>query len=53
MITGQENKQPDKTYCLYFKPVYLSASDVLTPETKRTILYNNEAGERVCGWKPL
>lgn len=41
-----------KDDCDWVKPILPSRADVLTPETKRQILAHNEAGEKLCGWKP-
>ncbi len=34
------------------KPVYLDPADILSEQTERTIIGNNEIGEKNCGWKP-
>lgn len=40
------------TGCQTFKPIYVSKADVLTRETADSILANNVAGARQCGWRP-
>ena len=49
--TGGRATKPEAA-CLAFKPVYVSRKDVLTDQTARDILANNETGARLCGWKP-
>lgn len=39
--------------CVGFQPLYLSPSDVLTPETGRAVLAHNEYGRAHCGWRPV
>jgi hypothetical protein len=41
-----------KDDCDWAKPIRPSRSDVLTDGTKRQILAHNEAGQKLCGWKP-
>jgi hypothetical protein len=41
-----------KDDCDWARPILPSRSDVLTPETKRQILAHNQAGEKLCGWRP-
>ena len=36
--------------CSGWRPIYISRSDVLTPDTARQILAHNETGARICGW---
>lgn len=36
--------------CVAWRPVLVSAGDVLTPETARAILAHNLTGRRLCGW---
>ena len=38
--------------CAGFIPVYISSKDQLTDGTARQILQNNEAGLKLCQWKP-
>jgi len=36
--------------CLPWRPVLVSAADVLTVDTARALLAHNETGRRLCGW---
>lgn len=38
--------------CDWAEPIRPSRSDVLTRQTKEQILAHNEAGARLCGWRP-
>lgn len=38
--------------CAWARPIYVSRADVLTEETAQQLLAHNEAGSRLCGWKP-
>ena len=38
--------------CDWAKPIQPSKADVLTPDTKRQILAHNQAGAKLCGWRP-
>jgi hypothetical protein len=40
------------TGCDWTKPIYVSATDVLSDETAKAILAHNRAGTAQCGWKP-
>lgn len=51
-ISGCATNPIFKDDCDWAQPILPSRSDVLTPETKRQILAHNEAGEKLCGWKP-
>jgi len=37
------------TECEYLSPIYVSQDDVLTAETARQILRNNEVWRELCG----
>ena len=37
--------------CGPFRPILISAADVLTTETARDILVHNEVGVRLCAWR--
>lgn len=41
------------TACDWTRPIYVSKTDVLSDETARAVLAHNQAGAKVCGWKPL
>ncbi|WP_241301210.1 hypothetical protein [Burkholderia cenocepacia] len=41
------------TACNWTKPIYLDKTDVLSDATARAVLGHNQAGAKVCGWKPL
>lgn len=41
-----------KSDCDWVKPIRPSRADVLTEQTKQQIVAHNEAGEKLCGWKP-
>ncbi|HKT65944.1 MAG TPA: hypothetical protein VJR91_20430 [Burkholderia sp.] len=41
------------TACDWTRPIYVSKTDVLSDDTARAILAHNQAGAKVCGWKPL
>lgn len=36
--------------CSGWRPIYVSRTDALTPDTARQILAHNETGARLCGW---
>lgn len=36
--------------CDAWRPILVSATDGLTPETAREILAHNRTGRRLCGW---
>ncbi|SDB57471.1 hypothetical protein SAMN02982931_04565 [Bauldia litoralis] len=38
--------------CDWVQPIRPSPSDALTRQTKEQILAHNEAGARLCGWRP-
>lgn len=38
--------------CAAFRPILIGRGDVLTAETARQILAHDQAGARICGWKP-
>lgn len=41
------------TACSWVKPIYLDKTDVLSDATARAILAHDQAGAKVCGWKPI
>lgn len=40
------------TACDWTAPIYVDARDVLTDDTARAVLAHNNAGAKICGWKP-
>lgn len=38
--------------CEWTRPILVSSADNLTDGTARQILEHNEAGARICGWRP-
>jgi hypothetical protein len=38
--------------CDWVQPIKPSRQDVLTRQTKAQILAHNEAGRKLCGWRP-
>lgn len=40
------------TACDWAKPIYVSATDVLSDATAKAILSHNQSGATHCGWKP-
>ncbi|KWI89547.1 hypothetical protein WM11_21515 [Burkholderia ubonensis] len=40
------------TACDWTRPIYVSRTDVISDDTARAILAHNQAGAKVCGWKP-
>jgi hypothetical protein len=51
-ISGCATSPVFKDDCNWAKPILPSRADVLTGETRRQILAHNEAGAKLCGWKP-
>ena len=41
-----------KSDCDWAQPIRPSRHDVLTRKTKEQIAAHNEAGARICGWRP-
>jgi hypothetical protein len=41
------------TGCDWAKPIYLDKSDVLSDATAKAILTHDQAGAKICNWKPL
>lgn len=41
------------TSCDWVKPIYLDKSDVLSDATAKAILAHDQAGAKICNWKPL
>ena len=41
-----------KSDCDWAQPIRPSRQDVLTRQTKEQIAAHNEAGARICGWRP-
>jgi hypothetical protein len=41
------------TGCDWVKPIYLDKSDVLSDATAKAILAHDQAGAKICNWKPL
>ena len=41
------------TACDWTKPIYVSATDVLSDQTAKAVLEHNLAGSVQCGWKPI
>lgn len=39
-------------FCDHARAIFPSRDDVLTPETKRQILFHDELGAALCGWTP-
>lgn len=39
------------SFCTVGRAIYISEEDKLSDETARQILYHDELGERLCGWK--
>ena len=38
--------------CEVWRPIYISRSDKLTPDTERQLAENNAANEARCGYRP-
>lgn len=43
---GSEKTDP----CSIFHPVYWNDNDIISIDTQRQILVNNESGHDLCGW---
>jgi len=41
------------TSCDWVRPIYLDKADVLTDATAKAILAHDQAGAKICNWKPL
>ena len=41
-----------KSDCDWAQPIKPSRHDVLTRQTREQIVSHNEAGAKICGWKP-
>lgn len=41
-----------KSDCDWAQPIRPSRQDVLTRQTREQIVSHNEAGAKICGWKP-
>lgn len=52
LTSGCATNPAFKSDCDWTKPIKPSRADVLSDGTKRQILAHNEAGEKLCGWKP-
>ena len=52
LIAGCATAMPKADVCGPWKPIYVSADDVLTDGTAKQISNHDETGARLCGWEP-
>jgi hypothetical protein len=52
LIAGCATDPRLKSDCDWAQPIRPSRSDVLTRQTKEQIAAHNEAGAKLCGWRP-
>jgi hypothetical protein len=51
-IAGCATDPKLRSDCDWAQPIRPSVQDVLTRQTKEQIAAHNEAGAKICGWRP-